>query len=85
VNGHGLAPAASVAPRLVDIEGAAKYLGISYWVARDYIASGKIQTVTLPGMKPREGERPKRSLRRILIDIRDLDKFVDDAKASATL
>ena len=68
-------PVVQVAPRLLDLEGAARYLGnVSAWTIRDYVAGGHLTPVRLPG--PREGD-----LRRILLDIRDLDRLIDEGKA----
>jgi hypothetical protein len=70
-----------VAPRLLSLRQAAAYLGCSYWSVRDYALSGRLPVVTLPPLRAREGERPKDSLRRTLIDVRDLDGFVERCKA----
>ena len=68
-------------PRLLDLHRAAAYLGISYWSARDYVLRGLIPTVQLPSLTPREGARaPGSGLRRVLVDRRDLDAFVDGLK-----
>ncbi len=68
-------PVVQVAPRLLDLEGAARYLGnVSAWTIRDFIAAGKLTPVRLPG--PREGD-----LRRTLLDIRDLDRLIEEGKA----
>jgi hypothetical protein len=73
--------AASIARRLLDIKGAAEYLGVSHWTVRDYIASGKIRTVPMPALTPRDGDRPRASMRRVLVDRVDLDAFVDSLKS----
>ena len=39
-----------------------------------------LSAVNLPPLRPREGDKPKQSLRRVLIDIRELDRFVDAHK-----
>ena len=69
-----------VEPRLLDLRQAAKYLSLSYWTLRDYVLAGRIRTVQLPALMPRDGARPGQSLRRILIDRADLDRFVDELK-----
>jgi hypothetical protein len=69
---------AALVPRLLDVVAAAAYLGVSVWTLRDWHAAGLIEAVDLPPLRPREGERPKRRLRRLLFDLRDLDSFVDD-------
>jgi hypothetical protein len=67
-------PVVQVTPRLLGLEDAARYLGaLSVWTVRDLIAAGKLTPVRLPG--PR-GE----DLRRILLDIHDLDALVDAAR-----
>jgi hypothetical protein len=69
-----------VAPRLLNLRQAAAYLGCSFWSVRDWILGGLIPTVTLPPLRPREGERPRANLRRVLVDIRDLDAFIEQRK-----
>jgi hypothetical protein len=64
------------AGRLLDLEQAAGYLGISYWTMRDLVNAGTIPTVKIPSARAGDG----RSIRRILIDIRDLDAFIDGNK-----
>ena len=70
----------SIAPRLLNMRQAAEYLGCSFWTARDYILQGLIPVVELPPLRPREGERPRRTLRRVLVDRADLDTFIDARK-----
>jgi hypothetical protein len=67
-------------PRLVDDHGAAEYLGVSRWSVRDWVAAGKLPVVTLPATRPREGERHREALRRILFDLQNLDTFVEEHK-----
>jgi hypothetical protein len=66
--------------RLLDMRQAAEYLGCSYWTVRDYVLAGYVATVELPPLRPREGERQRKRLRRVLIDRVDLDLFVDRLK-----
>jgi excisionase family DNA binding protein len=56
--------------RLLDLNAAADYLGISYWTVRDLIHAGELPTV-----KPRG--RDGRTIRRILIDVQDLDTLIE--------
>jgi hypothetical protein len=56
---------------------AAAYLGVSFWSVRDWCLAGYLPTVELPALRPREGERPKDTLRRKLIDRADLDAFIE--------
>ena len=74
---------APTSPRLVDLHAAAAYLGLSFWTIRDYVQQGLIPTVELPALSPREGERRREGLRRVLVDLRDLDAFIDSRKRRA--
>jgi hypothetical protein len=67
--------------RLLSLRQAATYLGCSFWSVRDYVLSGVLPVVSLPPLRPRQGERPKASLRRVLIDRADLDEFIERHKA----
>ena len=69
--------------RLVGLHAAAVYLGISFWTVRDYVQQGLIPTVELPALLPREGDRQRKALRRVLVDMRDLDVFVESRKRRA--
>jgi hypothetical protein len=71
-----------IAPRLLNMRQAAEYLGCSFWTARDYILQGLIPVVEMPPLRPREGERPRKTLRRILVDRADLDAFIEARKRS---
>lgn len=71
---------ALVAPRLLDLRQAAIYLGCSYWTVRDYVLASVIPVVELPALRSREGEPPRKRLRRVLIDRSDLDAFIDARK-----
>lgn len=70
----------SVAPRLLNMRQAAEYLGCSFWTARDYILQGLIPVVELPPLRSREGERPRKTLRRVVVDRADLDAFIEARK-----
>jgi hypothetical protein len=69
-----------IRPRLLSMRQAAEYLGCSFWTARDYILQGLIPVVEMPPLRPREGERPRKTLRRILVDRADLDAFIEGRK-----
>jgi hypothetical protein len=70
---------AAIQPRLADVEGAAHYLGgISPWTVRDLIASGQLPRVRLPLGRDRSGR--ERELRRMLVDLRDCDKLIEQSK-----
>ena len=70
----------TIAPRLLNMRQVAEYLGCSSWTARDYILQGLIPVVELPPLRPREGERPRKTLRRVLVDRADLDTFIEARK-----
>jgi hypothetical protein len=68
----------------MDMRAAAAYLGgLSYWTVRDYILAELIPVVKLPALRPREGERSRKTLRRVLIDRADLDTFIEETKRAA--
>jgi len=70
-----LAERLALVPRLLDLDNAARYLGVSAWVVRDLEHAGRLQRVRL-----RLG---KRDVRRVLYDVADLDALVERAKADA--
>lgn len=73
-------PRERVKPRLLNMRQAAEYLGCSFWTARDYILQGLIPVVDLPPLRPRDGDRPRKTLRRVLVDRSDLDTFIESRK-----
>ena len=62
----------------------ADYLGCSYWTARDWVLAGVVPVVALPPLRPREGERARTTLRRVLVDREDLDAFIEARKSGST-
>ena len=62
--------------RLLDLRAAGAYLGVSYWTMRDLIFGGVIPSVKIPSPRARDG----RVIRRILVDRRDLDAFIERNK-----
>lgn len=56
-------------PRLLDLRGAAAYLGVSSWTIRDLEAAGTLRRVRIP--LPNAGE-----LRKLLFDRMDLDGLI---------
>ena len=62
----------SVPPRLLDVPRAAVYLNISPSLVREYISAGMLHQVLLP-----DPNCSARVIRRVLLDIRELDRFVD--------
>ncbi len=73
-------PRERMTPRLLNMRQAAEYLGCSFWTARDYILQGLIPVVDLPPLRPREGDRRRKNLRRVLVDRTDLDAFIESRK-----
>lgn len=65
--------AALLLPRLLDLGGAATYLGVSKWTIRDLEAAGILPRVRVP--LPNNGE-----LRKLLFDRTDLDKAIETWK-----
>lgn len=57
-------------PRLLDLESAGAYLGVSPWTVRHLIAAGTLARVRIP--LPNRGE-----LRKVLLDRADLDRLVE--------
>jgi hypothetical protein len=73
-------------PRLLSVEQAAQYLGISYWTVREFINDGSIKVVPLPRpetLRQRERRALGDTVRRVLIDRHDLDALVDTWKRRA--
>jgi hypothetical protein len=60
---------AAVTPRLLDLDGAAKYLSLTTWTLRDLIDNGTLQRVIIPA-------GPGRDVRRVLFDRAQLDELV---------
>ena len=75
-----LSGSSGVSPRLLNLRQTADYLGCSYWTARDWVLAGLVPVVELPPLRPREGERPRKTLRRVLVDREDLDRFIEARK-----
>lgn len=60
----------TIEPRLLDLEAAALYLGVSSWTVRDLEAAGTLRRVRVP--LPNGGE-----LRKLLFDRQDLDLLIE--------
>ncbi len=60
----------AIAPRLLSLESAAVYLGVSPWTVRDLEAAGVLSRVRVP--LPNGGE-----LRKVLFDVEDLDRCIE--------
>lgn len=69
-------PSAPHPVRLLDLEGSAGYLSISTWGVRDLIANGTLRRVRIP--LPNYGE-----IRKVLLDVRDLDALIERWKEPA--
>lgn len=73
-------------PRLMNLRDAARYIGLSYWTLRDYVADGLIPRVSLPCSRRRKagGAIVRRAgdteTRRILVDRSDLDTLIEKCK-----
>ncbi len=70
----------SIAPRLLNMRQAAEYLGCSFWTARDYILAGPHTCGRVAAFATARGERPRTTLRRVLVDRADLDTFIEARK-----
>jgi excisionase family DNA binding protein len=75
------------AVRLMSLQDAAAYMGISYWSLREFVADGVLPAVRLPGTRIRaKGGKvvrhasAKTSMRRVLVDRRDLDALIEQCK-----
>jgi hypothetical protein len=62
-----------VAPRLLDVNAAGRYLGVSPWTIRDLDAAGTLKRVRIP---LRDSE-----LRKLLFDRTDLDRLIEAWKS----
>lgn len=75
----GRTDGALIAPRLLDVKAAAQYLGgLSVFTVRRLIADGVVPVVRLPALRRRD-----ETMRRILIDIRDLDRLIESSRERA--
>ena len=66
--------------RLLSLEEAAHYLGLSFWSFRELVNAGDVPLIRVPRPRTlRQHKRGTRSqfLRRTLVDARDLDALVD--------
>ena len=62
--------------RLLSLPEAARYLGLSWWTTRELVLGGTIPAVRLPAPRATDG----RMLRRILIDVTDLERLINKWK-----
>ena len=66
--------------RLLDVAAAARYLATSRNTVQRLIYTGALAVVRLPVQRTKHGIDPRGSSRRVLIDVRDLDKLIDQHK-----
>jgi hypothetical protein len=66
----------TLVPRLLDLDAAATYLGVSPWTVRDLEAAGVLPRVRVPLPSGRE-------LRKLLFDKADLDRLIEAWKEAA--
>lgn len=66
----------AIAPRLLDLEATALYLGVSAWTVRDLEAAGVLPRVRIP-------TRNGGDLRKLLFDRDDLDRLIEAWKETA--
>lgn len=74
-----------VHPRLLSLRQAAAYVGVSYWLLRDYVIDGTLKPVRLPGSRLKKDGRliansKDHAMRKIMIDREDLDKLIRECK-----
>lgn len=62
--------------RLLSMGGSARYLGISYHSLRRMVIAGTIPCIKFPS--PKSGE--KNAFRRPLLDIKDLDQWIESCR-----
>jgi hypothetical protein len=72
-------------PRLMSLKVAAGYLGVSYWLIRDYVIDGTLKPVRLPGSRIKKAGRviansKDHSMRKIMVDRHDLDNLIEESK-----
>jgi hypothetical protein len=75
---------------LLGVPAAARYLGISAWLVQQYILAGDLPTTELPRPRTASAQRSGarrpcgETLRLVLLDVRDLDAFVDQRGRKAS-
>lgn len=74
-------------PRLLNVEQAAQYLGLSFWTLRELVNDGSIPTVRVPRaqtLRMKERHAASDYVRRLLVDRADLDSLVERWKEPRT-
>ena len=69
-------------PRLLGLDDAARYLSVNPWLLRELIAAGAIRRVEISLPPDRRGRRALGVVRKVLLDVRDLDALVERAKGA---
>lgn len=77
-----VAQVVAVNPRLLPLNHAAAYLGVSHFTLREMLAAGALRPVEIPLPPDRRGRRKLGVVRKVLLDVRDLDALVERAKAA---
>ena len=62
-------------PQLIDLKELVALLNVKYWTARDLAITGAIPVVKLPSSRAKDG-----TVRRILVDRRDVVRLIDSWK-----
>jgi hypothetical protein len=79
----GTGPVAPLRPRLVGLDVAALYLAVKPWHVRDLIRLGILPRVAVPLGPDRRGRRADGRLRKVLVDVADLDRLIEAWKVGA--
>jgi hypothetical protein len=74
---------APLRPRLLDLAGASAYLSLDPGYLRALIKQGQLARVPVRLGPDRRGRRADGYLRRVLVDVADLDRLVETWKRSA--
>jgi hypothetical protein len=69
-----------IGPRLVDMAGAAAYISTSRDTVERLVNTGRLPIVKLPVERAANGSGRAGVCRRVLIDVRDLDRIIDASK-----
>lgn len=64
-----------VQPRLLDFHQAGQYCNVSPWTIRAWVDNGALATVKLPAYG-----KDGRTLRRALVDVRELDRLIESSR-----
>jgi predicted site-specific integrase-resolvase len=72
-------------PRLMTLRRAAEYMGVSYWLLRDYCLDGTLKPIRLPGSRLKKNGRlvansKDHLMRKIMLDREDLDRLIAECK-----